>query len=602
MTVRIIHAACLEALVLMPPGHFDACVTDPPYHLTNASGGPRGAGLTTPYARARAGASSSGFMGKAWDGGDIAMRPETWAAVARVLKPGAHLVAFGGTRTHHRVMCAIEDAGFEIRDVLMWVYGSGFPKSKNYPDEFPGMGTALKPAWEPIILARKPLAGSVLDNMRAHGVGMVDIDGCRVPVTDEAYARNASGDRGHDQNRGRAMEFGMTAGRASSIGRWPANVIHDGSDEVVALFPAEAGAAAPVHRRGGDKFRATYGAFKGDIDEQGSTFRGDAGSAARFFYCAKASREDRNEGCEHLQAKPLNWSSGAQSPGAFQSENTDRSSPNYHPTVKPTDLMRWLVRLVVPAGGGRAGPVRGQWEHRQGSRSGGARRRSDRARIGVSADRACAPGMGGKRTARGDRANLPVRGGRLGMHTARVAPEERIHHPPAAVFFSGGRGDDMASEFAEQYRHPLWQKRRLEKLEQAGWKCESCQDDETTLHVHHKHYVKGRKVWEYEDHELEALCEPCHEATHEAKDVLKDVLARIPSVQLANVAAVLIGMFEQHMVAELVERLEDWHGLEVGRLAAVADRLDYVSLVRLRNAAQKSPLDLKVLGDAEGDR
>ena len=137
----------------------------------------------------------------------------------------------------------------------------------------------------------------------------------------------------------------------SESGRWPANLIHDGSDEVVALFPRAAGAAAPVTVRNGDKFRTAYGAFKGDRDELGSTFQGDSGSAARFFYCAKADRADRNDGCQNMERKPLNWSSGTQNPGSFQAEGTDRTSPNHHPTVKPTDLMRYLCRLVTPKGG-----------------------------------------------------------------------------------------------------------------------------------------------------------------------------------------------------------------------------------------------------------
>jgi tRNA G10 N-methylase Trm11 len=120
---------------------------------------------------------------------------------------------------------------------------------------------------------------------------------------------------------------------------------------VVAQFPDEAGAAAPVHRRNGDKFRSTYGAFAGDIDEAGSTFHGDSGSAARFFYCAKASREDRNDGCVGMAEKPLLWSSGEANPGSFQAEGTKRAAQNNHPTVKPTDLMRWLCRLVTPQGG-----------------------------------------------------------------------------------------------------------------------------------------------------------------------------------------------------------------------------------------------------------
>jgi site-specific DNA-methyltransferase (adenine-specific) len=128
---------------------------------------------------------------------------------------------------------------------------------------------------------------------------------------------------------------------------------------VLACFPANAGAAAPVHKRNGDKLRNTFGAFAGDVDEEGSTFHGDTGSAARFFYCAKASREDRNEGLHGMATKPLNWSSGEQSPGTFQSPNTNRQAQNHHPTVKPTELMRYLCRLVTPKGGTILDPFMG---------------------------------------------------------------------------------------------------------------------------------------------------------------------------------------------------------------------------------------------------
>jgi site-specific DNA-methyltransferase (adenine-specific) len=338
MTVRIMCGSLQDRIPeLIAEGVLvDAIVTDPPYEL--------------------------GFMGKKWDASGVANDPATWALALDVLKPGGHLIAFGGTRTHHRVMCAIEDAGFELRDVLMWVYGSGFPKSKNYPEEFPGMGTALKPAWEPIILARKPLAGNVAENMRAHGVGMLDIDGCRIETDDilragaggtwdvihkgEGRKGEPSADRRYT-NAG-ATNFAATPGPRGGDpkGRWPANVAHDGSPEVVALFPnVESGQPAGV--KAGGKLNV-YGTFAGGIPVTGY---GDAGSAARFFYCAKAGRTDRNEGCEHLQAKPLNWSSGTESPGTFQAEGTDRTSANHHPTVKPTDLMRWLVRMVTPKGG-----------------------------------------------------------------------------------------------------------------------------------------------------------------------------------------------------------------------------------------------------------
>jgi site-specific DNA-methyltransferase (adenine-specific) len=301
--------------------------------------------------------------------------------------------------------CAIEDAGFELRDQIMWLYGSGFPKSldvskaidkaagaerevvgiksvgngngrgegfrhagdktgvpvtapaTNDARTWEGWGTALKPAHEPICVARKPLAGTVAANVLEFGTGALHIDACRIPVADADYARNCSGDRGHAGTRGADQEGATNlhagGGSASDGGRWPANVIHDGSDEVLQAFAqfGEKGAAAPVHRRNGDKFRTAYGKFAGNIDEAGSTFHGDTGTAARFFYCAKTTRTDRNEGCEHMQSKPLHWSSGDQNPGSFQSQGTDKTSPNNHPTVKPTDLMAYLCRLVTPPGG-----------------------------------------------------------------------------------------------------------------------------------------------------------------------------------------------------------------------------------------------------------
>jgi DNA modification methylase len=522
---------CIDVMRTMADNSVDAIVTDPPYHLTSGKKGGSGEASLhpagSPFGRAAQMnlGGERGFMGMKWDGGDIAQSVELWTEALRVLKPGGHLLAFAGSRTYHRMVCAIEDAGFEVRDQIMYLYGSGFPKSMNLdrlrgqkvcgcqpqhvdekaekktechlhpvrgtdvstpldsgegrgeilqpslpksrassywqaqcagvdegreqsrlegrgdvpapawelrssevcpgtgmgaadgtqgwlpdgasprdggmvrvsadqgrvrssPEPLPtgkpakqsgtvarqsqpqtrrawpicggcglpvvpkGLGTALKPAHEPICVARKPLIGTpVVANVLAHGTGALNIDACRVPVSDDAYTRNCSGDRGHDQNRTRAMEFGMTAGSADPLGRWPANVVHDGSDEVVAGFPAQAGARAPVHTRNADKFRNSYGAFAGNIDEAGSTFQGDSGSAARFFYCAKASRRDRNEGCEGMEKKPLHWSSGDQNPGSFQAEGTDKSSQNNHPTVKPTSLMQWLVRLVTPPGG-----------------------------------------------------------------------------------------------------------------------------------------------------------------------------------------------------------------------------------------------------------
>lgn len=350
----------LAVLAGMPDNSVDAVVTDPPYGIR--------------------------FMGKAWDGKDIEAKvaarrsqaPGTggpngghhsaaaeagkysrslqanrdfqdwtrdWAvAVLRVLKPGGYLLSFGSTRTYHRMASGIEDAGFEIRDQIGWVFGGGFPKSHN--GEWGG--TALKPAWEPIAVARKPLEGTVAENWKRYGTGALEIDGCRIQTADviaETTNPNIRGGAYGSDNSGRDRDRVF---KQHPAGRWPANLIHDGSEAVVALFPAEAGAAAPVHRRNGDKFRNAYGSFAGNIDEQGSTFHGDTGSAARFFYCAKPSRTERNEGCESLPDRE--W----RAEGACVPERENRPflpSKNNHPTVKPVALMRYLCRLVTPAGG-----------------------------------------------------------------------------------------------------------------------------------------------------------------------------------------------------------------------------------------------------------
>lgn len=332
-TCRMIHGDCLTVMPTLAAESISSIITDPPYGLS--------------------------FMGKSWDHGIPGV--PFWEAALRVAKPGAHLMAFGGTRTFHRLMTAIEDAGWELRDTLMWVYGSGYPKSLNLEGEHQGWGTALKPAWEPIIMARKPLTGTVTENVAAHGTGAINIDGCRIPVDDQAYARNHSGDRGHggtrDMDDRRSTDFRTGGGNASDIGRWPANLCHDGSDEVVDRFPQQTSGANPT-RRNSAKFRNAYSTFEGQ--EECNAARGvDSGSAARFFYCSKASREDRNAGCEGLERRPLHWSSGDENPGSFQSDGTDKTSPNNHPTVKPTDLMRWLCRLVTPRGGTILDPFAG---------------------------------------------------------------------------------------------------------------------------------------------------------------------------------------------------------------------------------------------------
>ncbi len=337
MTYQILHGDCIEEMRRMVDAgvKVDSVVTDPPYHLTSIvkrfgadNAAPAKVGKTGVYAR-----SSSGFMGKKWDGGDIAFDPDTWRLCYDLLKPGGHLVTFGGSRTHHRIWCAVEDAGFEVRDTVMWLYGTGFPKSHDVSkgidkaagkkrkviapppykrgkatgrysetrrvsydydpqpitapateaaEQWQGWGTALKPAHEPILLARKPLDGTVAANVQEHGTGAINVDGCRVGVEggttrsgQAEYPQNADG------TEDRSECWARTGHQVESInaGRWPANVCHDGSEKVMEAF----------------------------------------GDSAKFFYCAKASKKDRGS--------------------------------SKHPTVKPVSLMQWLVRMVTPPGG-----------------------------------------------------------------------------------------------------------------------------------------------------------------------------------------------------------------------------------------------------------
>jgi len=332
----------------------DSIVTDPPYEL--------------------------GFMGKSWDSTGIAFQKETWELAFQLLKPGGHLLAFGGSRTYHRMAVAIEDAGFEIRDQIMWLYGSGFPKSRNigkdmekrkvggiknlkkigekrgikletgtqgysYSKEYvpgismggkqisgdipvyeitnayAGWGTALKPAHEPIVMARKPLEGTVADNVLKHGTGGINIDGCRV----EGQKQCVPNAQFHKHKFANAetvnVGIGYGTGRSgemsdNSQGRFPANVIHDGSAEATAGFPH---------------------------------------TAARFFYSPKVSRDERNRGVEHMPKKDkvFNGQSDTRSKDmkGVEQKFTTEPAANHHPTVKPLDLMKYLVRLVTPPGG-----------------------------------------------------------------------------------------------------------------------------------------------------------------------------------------------------------------------------------------------------------
>ena len=285
-----------------------------------------------------------GFMGKKWDTSGIANNVGLWRECLRVLKPGGHLLAFGGSRTYHRMATAIEDAGFEIRDQIMWLYSSGFPKSHNLEGDWNGWGTALKPAHEPIVVARKPLIGTVAENVNQNGTGAMNIDGCRV-FTDEILQGSTVGNdiRGGAFASGRTLSPGEIPDyQQNPLGRWPANLIHDGSEEVLAEFPLSKGQQGAVTGQEPSSLTNNcYGKFNGRPATQP---RGDSGSAARFFYCAKASRKDRNEG---LVDPGPQFSHG----NTLRKVERTETKGNGHPTVKPTELMRYLCRLVTPPGG-----------------------------------------------------------------------------------------------------------------------------------------------------------------------------------------------------------------------------------------------------------
>lgn len=379
--MKLINADCIEAMKAMPDNSVDSIVTDPPYEL--------------------------GFMGKSWDASGIAFNVEVWREALRVIKPGGHLIAFSGSRTYHRMAVAIEDAGFEIRDQIMWVYGSGFPKSHNVANAidknqgasnrghaissgsqihpttgekrpngevlpkyesrteaskgWDGWGTALKPAHEPMVLARKPLIGTVANNVLTFGTGGLNIDGSRVVADGENFdnlksrpigklntRRNDETDEEFDVRVNESPEQLAALAKLKELGRWPANFIHDGSDEVVALFPDTNKGTARTGRVGGQNGLYQNGH---DPDHIG-TWYGDSGSAARFFYCAKASKRDRNEGLDGFEAKRDHDGRKDGGVGGDNPRNrTNNAKLNHHPTVKPTTLMQYLVRLVTPPSG-----------------------------------------------------------------------------------------------------------------------------------------------------------------------------------------------------------------------------------------------------------
>ena len=393
--IKLYNEDCLKSLEkLVNEGiQVDSIVTDPPYHLTSIV--ERYGKEGSAPAKDKDGLfqrQSVGFMGKQWDGGDIAFRKETWELFMKVLKPGGHLLAFSGSRTYHRMAVAIEDAGFDIRDQIMWLYGSGFPKSLNLgksvdkklgnkriktgqtkthsnkgmpqaeertpiragafgqvveeeitvgTSEWEGWGTALKPAHEPIVLARKPLSeNSIVANVLKHRTGGLHIDECRIEYADEndrsGWHKTGGGGKGYmdtDTFKIRKITPEEIQERTSK-GRFPANVMHDGSEEVLKGFPStskSAGGGAkikPTNRQSRKDNSVWTNKNSGMKSLQHTVEYEDSGNASRYFYCAKTSKSEKGK-------------------------------DNNHPTVKPLKLMKYLCRLVTPKGGTVLDPFMG---------------------------------------------------------------------------------------------------------------------------------------------------------------------------------------------------------------------------------------------------
>ncbi|BCT14011.1 hypothetical protein R1TS_20390 [Enterobacter cloacae] len=325
MTYQLHVGRCEDVLKTLPDNSVDAIVTDPPYGLS--------------------------FMNHKWDY-DVPT-VEQWQECLRVLKPGGHLLAFGGSRTYHRLVVNAEDAGFEIRDQILWIYGSGFPKSHNLDGDFDGWGTALKPAHEPIVMARKPFKNTVSANMAEHGTGAINIDACRIP-TDEALNGGAGGLLSYQRD---GTEPDADYEQAPE-GRWPANIIHDGSDDVVSAFPDAKGQQGALT---GNEPSSKMGAANcyGQMDRRHeSTPRIDnSKSAARFFYCAKVKPKERDEGLERFIATSASDMTGGRKEGSVgindprAGAGRTSGAKNNHPTVKPIALMSYLCRLITPSGG-----------------------------------------------------------------------------------------------------------------------------------------------------------------------------------------------------------------------------------------------------------
>lgn len=316
---------CLEVLKKLPENSIDSVVTDPPYGLS--------------------------FMGKTWDYDVPSV--EIWKEVLRVLKPGGHLLSFFGTRTYHRGVVRIEDAGFEIRDQIQWIYGSGFPKSHNLKGEWQGWGTALKPANEPIVVARKPLEKglTVAENVTKWGTGAINVDGCRIGTETRTYSINGAIKGGNFGNK--ATQPSEERETVTAQGRWPANVLFD--EEAAEMLDEQSGILKGLGQHN-QKASSIYGGNHQPSKSE-NLDRSEQGGASRFFYVAKASKSERNAGLEGMPK----IKSQVDLPQAGIKEGNSRGhfTQNFHPTVKPIKLMQYLIKLVTPPNGTVLDPFMG---------------------------------------------------------------------------------------------------------------------------------------------------------------------------------------------------------------------------------------------------
>jgi len=350
---KIIHGDSLVELAGLEDASVDAVVTDPPYGL---SGHPDMTEMLAAWISGREySPGKTGFMGREWD--KFVPGPAVWKECLRMLKPGGYALVFAGSRTQDLMGLALRMAGFEIRDSIAWLYGTGYPAGSSNTDVAgEKWGTRLKPGHEPVLVARKPLEGLLAEGS---ATGRYNIDACRVPVEAADFERLQTGvEAVRSKGGSRDMSWGNSsdlsgANPASLLGRWPANVALD--EEAASELDATVGPRKGMS--GGGKHRPGYQeSMFGGADASEGHVRGDVGGASRFFYCAKASSQERERGLESfpvLTTRELvgrkEGSRGTQTPAAGAGRGGGRRNP--HPTVKPVALMEWLVRMVTQPGG-----------------------------------------------------------------------------------------------------------------------------------------------------------------------------------------------------------------------------------------------------------